>query len=530
MPFGVVAGLLAGVMIAALVFPNGSDGDDATLSAGGGTAPGVVVGQPGVGTPGPGATIAGGTNAGSGTVPGNAPGGTVSSGSGQPTTGAAAPGTGGGTGGDSPAAPGDPSRPSTPSGGQQAPPPPPPAGEHVDGVQGVTAEKVRIGVVLLDDTSFSNLGDRYRLGDVEGYYDSILAAWKRDGVVPVHGRDVEFVYRKVDPIIGASEQRAACVGFVQDDKVFGVVSTSNLGVGVPCIAQEFRTPLIAGDWQTDEVYQQTDPFLFGVSTSWSRIYRNMPTWGIEKGIYTPESRIGLYYANEPTHSTQVKNYLLPAFEAAGLRDQIVVELTSDSQQASAQDSLAVQQFRNNDVDVALIVGISFAGFQQQAQAQGYLPTYVQNEVNFGSDDTANSTYPPEQHAGTLVATGWRHGERGSGLARSDLQMKCKNDYKELTGNEVGRDDYQTADEAYLWQGCDVTRLMMYGIQQAGRALTQQSWVAGLETMQGQPMAYWGNVTYAQGKHSGVDEYRILEFHGDCRCYKIVDDFQPIKVP
>ena len=88
-------------------------------------------------------------------------------------------------------------------------------------------------------------------------------------------------------------------------------------------------------------------------------------------------------------------------------------------------------------------------------------------------------------------------------------MKCKNDYKAYSGIDNGRDDYQTAAEAVLWQSCDVARLLIVGLQQAGHDLTADAVVHGLETIKNQPMAYFGNVTFAPGKHSGVDQQRTL---------------------
>src|SRR5205823_11698134 len=56
-------------------------------------------------------------------------------------------------------------------------------------VRGVTDTKIRIGVAVVDDTSFKALGDRFTVGDIQGYWESIKKAWHNDGLLHVNGRD-----------------------------------------------------------------------------------------------------------------------------------------------------------------------------------------------------------------------------------------------------------------------------------------------------------------------------------------------------
>jgi hypothetical protein len=394
-------------------------------------------------------------------------------------------------------------------------------------VRGVTDNKIRIGVAVVDDTSFKALGDRFTVGDIQGYWESIKRAWHNEGLLPVNGRDIEFVYRKFDPIIGASQQRAACVGFIQDDQVFMVVGTTSFGIGIQCVTAEFKTPLLMVEWVTDEVYAQGAPYAFNIPTSESRIFRDFPHWAASKGLLTGK-KIGLYYWNDPDLVGQVNKYLKPAFAQVGAN--VVVDMQSDGQYGGPNDNVAVQRFRTSGVDVAIILGILKTNFTQTAQAQGYKPQYLDFDYNYGGDDTTQSNNEPNNYDGALASAGWRWGERGSNVQRDALQMKCKNDYKAYSGIDNGRDDYQTAAEAVLWQSCDVARLLIVGLQQAGRDLTADSVVHGLETIKNQPMAYFGNVTFAPGKHSGVDQQRTLKYQAACKCFKIVSDWYPISVP
>src|SRR5438552_6942728 len=109
-------------------------------------------------------------------------------------------------------------------------------------------------------------------------------------------------------------------------------------------------------------------------------------------------------------------------------------------------------------------------------------------------------------------------------------MKCKNDYKSYSGKDIGKGEYQTAAEAVLWQSCDVARVLMVGLQSAGRDLNNDTLVGGIETVKNMPMAYFGNVTYGPGKHSGVDQMRTLRYSAGCKCFKIASDWFTLPLP
>jgi ABC-type branched-subunit amino acid transport system substrate-binding protein len=319
------------------------------------------------------------------------------------------------------------------------------------------------------------------------------------------------------------------VGFIQDDQVFMVVGTTSFGIGVQCVTAEFKTPLLMIEWLTDEVYAQGAPYAFNIPTSISRIFRDYPRWAANRGIFAGK-KIGLYYWNDPDLVAQINKYLKPQFASLGIEKQVVVDMQTDSMYGGPNDNVAVQRFRTAGVDVAIIIGVLRTNFTQAAQAQGYKPQYIDADYGYGGDDTTQSNNEPNNYDGALATAGWRWGERGSNLPRDDLQMKCKNDYKAYSGIDNGRDDYQTAAEAVLWQSCDVARLLMTGLQAAGPTLTADSMVKGLETIKNQRMAYFGNVTFAPGKHHGVDQQRTIQYNGGCKCWKVVTDFAPLPVP
>ena len=57
------------------------------------------------------------------------------------------------------------------------------------------------------------------------------------------------------------------------------------------VAREFRTLLITGDGPSDEVFKRSDPFLFSIGTSDSRLIRNMVHWAEQRGVRMRRGRL-----------------------------------------------------------------------------------------------------------------------------------------------------------------------------------------------------------------------------------------------
>ena len=513
--FGLVVGLILGMLVAVLVIPERQDVRDVTASGGlqsgvagsgsGGTGTDVGTSGTGVGAGGAGAGVgAGGAGAdvgaggaGAGTGEGGAAGGTGSGASG---------GDGGVAGG----------------GGDTGPTGP---------VRGVTADKIKIGIAVPDLRAIGALGPGYDQGDLAGHARALLQSLKREGAIPVHGRDVEFVYRSYN-IIDANAQRAACVGLVQDEKVFAVIAIHSFAVGSECVAREFQTLLLTTDAPSsdgsDAAYARA-PLMFTLQMSLSRLMRNWPHWANQRGLLKGK-KIGLYYGSDQAARRLVEDELIGQLAALGHKPVAKVT-TGQTTTGGPQDSVAVQQFRSAGVDLAMLVVSSIAAtnFMQQAEGQGYRPSYIDNDLAFATTDTAAGTKPVPQYGGSYAMTGMRFGEWKSGKGIPPQAADCQR-RAAIGGDKVdpnGRD----AEWIAMNQICDEVDVLLRALQAAGRNLSTPALVAALESnIENVPMGIHGNVTFAPGKHSGVDQQRTIQYKGECRCWKVVTDFAPLPVP
>ena len=196
-----------------------------------------------------------------------------------------------------------------------------------------------------------------------------------------------------------------------------------------------------------------------------------------------------------------------------------------------QDAVAVQQFRSKGVDLAILF-TSKMGFLQQAQAQGYKPTFIDSDEEFGTSDTATSTYPAAEWAGTFGMVGRRVGEPAAGQPLSPQQEACVANYERYSGQKVarpGHSGHESAEYAYIESDCDEATVLITALRTAGSTLTPQSFVAGAETMKGVPMLRYPSVTYGPGKHDGVDSQRTVQWRQSCTCWVAMGQFGPLWV-
>jgi len=487
--FGIVVGLLVGVLVAALVVPSGSD-DAETIG-------GVGSGQGDSGF-GAGESVDDGGTSEGGAVDAPVEGG----GPAQPAGGGGGSSTAGGV-----------------SGGTQA------GDAPSERARGVTDDAIKIGVALLDLGAVRQLGPAFDNGDRRRHFESILEGWRRRGLLPVNGRDVRFVYRSYG-VLSLEEQRAACVGLVQDEQVFAVVADSRFHLsGAECVAREFRTPLILHDGPADPVFARGHPFLFSVQMSEDRLLRNLIHWAHGRGVLTGK-KIGIYYEDQQQIRAQMDRTVKAELKRLG--HELAAEVSTAQTLGGPRDAVAVQQFQGNGVQVAMLF-TSKAGFMQQAQAQRYRPTYLESDYSSGTTNTATSTYPAEHFDGTFGMSGLRVGEWKSNMAAPPPAEECVSDYQRTSGNRI-EPNAREAEYIAMNKACDAARVLLYALRALGRDVTPARLVGAVESLSEIPMGIAPPVTFGPDRHHGVTRQRTVQWSAGCQCWRAQGQFAPLLVP
>lgn len=487
--FGLVIGLLVGVMVSALVFPkdvNVSVDGQGSVVAGGASRPGEA------GADGTGTTSAPGDAAGTGSPGGGARDTATESGDATPADGTESTGRAGdpGAAGSAPAASG----PAT----------------------------LKIGIGVLDIGVIANLGPAFDNGDGVAHMRAWLDGVRKEGLLPVNGYDLEFVYRRYD-VAQAESQRAACRGFVQDDGVLAVLAGSNFQVGAECVAREFKTPLLTSDGVRAVAYERA-PMLFTFMPSQDRVARNWAHWAHRRGELKGK-KIGVFYAAQSDTEELALEVLVPELGKLGYND-IATAPGSFSPTGGPEDTVAAQRFQAEGVEVVFLMGPPTT-FARRAEQQGYRPKYLASDLLSGTTNTATSNVPPEQFDGARAMTAVRYGEWRAGMPNSDRATQCAAYYEAASGRKVVGNEREAE-----WIGmnklCDGGWALLDALAQVPPGgLDKAGVAAAFEAVRGAPLGIHDDAVFEPGRHEGARRQRTLTWHADCRCWKAVGRFEPL---
>ena len=402
--------------------------------------------------------------------------------------------------------------------------------EDAGGGRGVTNTSVKLGF------SFFNVGTygvvpAYDVGPGPEKMMAVQRRWQREGRDTVHGRKIELVYSEFS-ITDEATQRASCLQLVEDAKVFAVAAAAGMYAGTDCVTKEKRTPLVqtASTGGTAAGVRERAPYFFMVAPDRSQTSRNWAHWAHHRGLLK-DKVIGFYYSEEETE--ELKDNFIAELKNLGYGKQIAVEVTAgDDDEVGPEDSIAVNQFQTNGVNLAILLlnGLRMENFMQQAQTRGYRPEYIASDLGVNTDDTKTTTFLPTQWDGTYAMSSMLYGQRGAPLPR-EAQI-CIDDYRavlaergEDSNPEPGRADFN-----YTLMSCHALELAWQALNNAGRTLNTGRYIAAMEAITGYDGAFGPATTFGAGDHTGSNLQRTLQWRASCRCWQRVTDFAPFWLP
>lgn len=391
--------------------------------------------------------------------------------------------------------------------------------------RGVTDTTITLGFVFFDVGAFGAV-PAFRVGDGREHLGAVVEAWEESGRDVVHGRKIEFAYREWE-LTDSSTEREACVGIIDDDEAFAVIAPYSLGeTGANCVAIEKNTPLLTfvGGNRSDGMmsdFADRYPNHFAVAPGYEVIAVNWMHWAHHRGILQDKT-IGLYYPTE--FAEKVDATIKTTIDELGY--EIAVEVSSDSSQAGPEDSVAVNRFREEGVDLAIldVNAVAKANFMQQAESQLYRPTYIASDIGETTQDSATEPFNEDQYDGTFAMTTQFYGQRGSPLPPETVE--CTRNWERHTGRsvEVGLSEWN-----FAMQTCNTLELARETLEHAGPDLSHESYIAGMEAIEDHRGAFSQGTSFSPRIRQGTYVQRTIQWHRDCRCYQKVTEFSPLFV-
>lgn len=389
---------------------------------------------------------------------------------------------------------------------------------------GVTADTIRLGILLSDVSAASDAGI-----DIPGFseeeqrlqWDTFVEGFNASG--GAHGRKLEPVYRLVDSL-DTNDMFAACQAMAEDEKVFAVATVFAVYADpVLCFTERFGIPLYTGDGPSGEQYRRSNRLLFGhFYMGKSRALINT-TLELNGRSFFDGRTLGVLAADFPGDREAVTEDFLPLLEEIGHKPAHVSMLSSDAGTAQSQIPVEVQEMQQAGVDtIVLATNVVYASqFINQADSALYRPLYVGTDFASITQDLFASLTPESFEA--VAYTAIRTGEARAGMPAPAYDETCMDRYEARNGVHPSWTD---ADSGYQPIGvvCSAIDRIGAALRNTGPTLTRPGLTQATQNLGTFPMAFSPEGSWTPGKFDSADFIRPLQIDRACRCWTPVGDF------
>ena len=405
--------------------------------------------------------------------------------------------------------------------------PPGTAGGATD--QGVTAERVKVGFLLLQVSSLARVGQVLGVPPPEEQRETIEAYLAEvNDAGGIHGRRLEPAYALTDPV-NAETERAACLALTDDADVFAVIGSLTREGAALCVTQEQERPFLqTGVVSRDAAFARSKGRLFSLHQRSGRLMANLVAHLDARGALARRV-VGILTHESTDPGGETAEQAKAALVRAGRRVPVVSRLNEDLGVAASQIPVEVNRMQSAGVDlvVLLAAGLVSTQFVQHAERQQYLPAYAASDYGPMSPDTSAQNMPRSFEGAVLVTTTRSSDHHVNAPDTADL-VACREQYESHTRKRLTR-----GTNAYnlTMSICSSVAVFAAGAQAAGLALTARSWSDGLQRAGTVPRTAtsWGGGAFAPAKFDMADLIRANRWEFACRCWKPVEPFRPTYV-
>lgn len=393
--------------------------------------------------------------------------------------------------------------------------------------QGVTADRVKIGFTVVRTGNLSATG--FALGLRQDQQEAIraLVDWgNRSG--GANGRTIDYVAVEEDPT-NSSTWQPTCIQLTEDEKVFAVLAaSSHLGAGNECYI-EHRVPQIASaaTGVAESMFERGGGLFLSTASSGTRAALNWADQAMQEGQIGPgEGELGLL-TDECPQDVEIYDVALKPFLQQHGVSYVENRMSCDIGAAQQQVPAAVLQLRQAGVD-RVFLGVIFTTaqtFMQQAEAQGWRPTYLVSDLWGNNLDVLSRNFPPEQFDGTVGATFSQSGIERAGVEYNEDIKLCNAVLTEAglppITDVMGKD-------AEIINHCDHFFLFRRIMDRLGPNPTRAEWPRAATEVGTLHGGYAASTTFAANKFNGGDTYALVEWRRECTCWTQIREHRPVR--
>jgi hypothetical protein len=383
----------------------------------------------------------------------------------------------------------------------------------------VSATQIFVAVPVINlagDVANSAFGVR---PNVAGTAQAVAAGINSQGGVAC--RKLVIKTYQVNPL-DPNDQHAKCLQIIAD-KPFAVIDIGGYvdPVGRACFVQA-KLPYNGVALMNADELNGAYPYLFTPTTETDRSERNWVYEAAAHGAFDPNRGFRKLGITLDQCNLKANAALMSDLAKVGVPSDKTSTFTRSGCAGLAtpsEISQALAQHRGANVShVFLSFGAANSqSYVQQADGLGWKPTYLTSDYQQETNPTLAPRWS-DGFDGAVAITSARFGERNSGVA-NPLVDQC-NDWMKKANVAPSPNE----EDVIPGELCDEFRLFAAAANAAGPNLVRTALVgAGLGKVSRFNSAILGDGIFDRsGKLAGGDFVRAIQWHLDCKCWKIID--------
>jgi hypothetical protein len=393
------------------------------------------------------------------------------------------------------------------------------AAELTDSFRGVTAESIKLGVVLVNYECIADFIDFAR-GDQEGVYQALIDDINANG--GVLGRTIEPVYSEYCPI-GSTEALASCVELTEDEEVFAVIGVfiDFSGDAQLCLTRDHETIHIGHELEQAWMDESPPGLLLTNDITAEKVFEVLMDVLVAEG--TLDGRTVAVLASAST-SARAESAIIPRLEEEGI-DQgsfAVLDIAGeDTSAAQAQLDGFVERWRGEGVDTVIISGQEVGARQFVEKIKTEFPDMLliadaPSGILVEGRDFVAQGISPNPYEGTLAVEPSLTGDEQFEEAGS---QECVAIYEEATGEtvlppsqfEINEDGKREEVYVVVRDACGELSVFQQIAEKAGADLTNDSWTEAVHTFGEITLPAQDFASFGEGKYGANDSFKLVQF-------------------
>ena len=397
------------------------------------------------------------------------------------------------------------------------------SGKLKDLGDGVSADKIKVGIAIIDYASIADFVD-FERGDQQKTAQIFVDYINDHG--GVGGREIEPVYKTYPPVPNLTPNPSQlCTAWIEDDDVFAVlgvlIDMAAQGEGILCITRDHKRIHIGHELEQPWIDESPGGLLLTPDTTKEAAATNFVPLLISSGKLKGKT-VG--FLTDQGSAKRVDDLVIPAMKKAKVKTGSTALLSitgTDTSQAQAQLDAFIEKWKDEGVNTIYMAGLTASADQFVVKIKEALPNVLlladSSSVAEQAQDQVKAGANPNPYEGMLGIIGETSSEQW-GKPSPQLQQ-CIDIYEKATGKPLPGPDEAEVNakgktvQTYIAVQDFCGELMMFKTiaEKVGPNLTIKNWQKAVDKFGKIALVSTRAASLCKGKYAADDAFRLAEF-------------------